>query len=443
MARQPISAGAAPNDGTGSTLRAMAQATEANFVELYGLITGLFKFVSDTDCSANPNYPAAVKGEAYVASVAGKVGGAAGTAVDVGDLIVARADNAGGTQAAVGASWFVLEHNLAGALADIASLSPVNNDFLQYVAGAWSNRTVAQTKAALGLPASADVQIFLANGLWTKPAFGAVTRVIAFAGGGGGGNGAVVAAATAASGGAGGGAGMPRDYTVATATLGATEAVTVGAGGLASAAGGNSTFGAWLTAYGGGGGSPGTAGAASAGGGSGGLAGAGGNAAGAVAGTAGSIGGAAGGSGAAGGGSNLTAGAGGGSSATGVAFIGGSGGLMPASGGSGGGGGGGLTAANGTNAGAASGPHRLAITGAAGGAAPGGAGTSVGAAPSGLTDSGVGGGGGASATAANGGAGGAGQRPGGGGGGGGSTQTGFAAGAGGVGGAGLVVVITW
>lgn len=78
-------------------------------------VTGLLDFKGSTDASANPNYPSALKGDAYVVSVAGKVGGASGKSVDVGDVYVASADNAGGTEAAVGTSWFVLEHNLQGA----------------------------------------------------------------------------------------------------------------------------------------------------------------------------------------------------------------------------------------------------------------------------------------------------------------------------------------
>ncbi len=75
-------------------------------------LAGLLEFAGSIDCSANPNYPAANKGDAYLASVAGKIGGASGEDVNVGDLIIASADNAGGTEASVGASWFVLEHNI-------------------------------------------------------------------------------------------------------------------------------------------------------------------------------------------------------------------------------------------------------------------------------------------------------------------------------------------
>lgn len=86
-------------------------------------VTGLLDFKGSTDCSANPNYPAASKGDAYVVNVAGKIGGASGKSVDVGDIYLATADNAGGTEASVGTSWSVLEHNLVGALLSANNLS--------------------------------------------------------------------------------------------------------------------------------------------------------------------------------------------------------------------------------------------------------------------------------------------------------------------------------
>jgi hypothetical protein len=91
------------------------------------LVTGVMKFVGSTDCSGNPNYPAAKKGEAYVVAVAGKIGGASGLTVEVGDVYVAIADNAGGTQAAVGASWDILQYNLVGALLSANNLSDLTN----------------------------------------------------------------------------------------------------------------------------------------------------------------------------------------------------------------------------------------------------------------------------------------------------------------------------
>lgn len=77
-----------------------------------GGVTGLLSFKGAIDANANPNYPAASKGHSYVISVAGKIGGSSGKAVDAGDFVIAIADNAGGTEASVGTSWIVIEHNL-------------------------------------------------------------------------------------------------------------------------------------------------------------------------------------------------------------------------------------------------------------------------------------------------------------------------------------------
>ena len=90
-------------------------------------VSGLLDFKGNIDCSANPNYPAASAGDTYYVSVAGKVGGASGVDVDVGDAVIAKADNAGGTQAAVGTSWFVLEKNLSGVLLASNNLSDLTN----------------------------------------------------------------------------------------------------------------------------------------------------------------------------------------------------------------------------------------------------------------------------------------------------------------------------
>jgi hypothetical protein len=90
-------------------------------------VTGLLDFKGGTDCSTNPNYPAASKGDSYVVTVAGKIGGASGTVVDVGDVYAATADNAGGSEASVGASWLHLEHNLVGALLAQNNLSDLTS----------------------------------------------------------------------------------------------------------------------------------------------------------------------------------------------------------------------------------------------------------------------------------------------------------------------------
>lgn len=69
------------------------------------------------DCSASPNYPAADAGWTYRVSVAGKIGGASGQVVEVGDLLLCLVDGtASGTQAAVGANWSIAQTNIDGAV---------------------------------------------------------------------------------------------------------------------------------------------------------------------------------------------------------------------------------------------------------------------------------------------------------------------------------------
>jgi hypothetical protein len=68
------------------------------------------------NCSTNPNYPAGVQGETYRVSVAGKIGGASGVNVEIGDLIICITDSAAGTHAVVGANWNIIQSNIDGAV---------------------------------------------------------------------------------------------------------------------------------------------------------------------------------------------------------------------------------------------------------------------------------------------------------------------------------------
>jgi hypothetical protein len=83
------------------------------------------------DCSASPNYPAADAGWFYLISVAGKIGGASGVNVEVGDMAICTTDGtASGTQAGVGANWNVIQKNLDGAV--IGPASATDGHFAQF-----------------------------------------------------------------------------------------------------------------------------------------------------------------------------------------------------------------------------------------------------------------------------------------------------------------------
>lgn len=104
-------------------------------------VTGLLDLKGDTDCSANPNYPSALKGDAYYVTVAGKIGGASGKTVEIGDVYVAKADNAGGTEASVGSSWFVLNQNLSGVALTSGTLAQFAATTSAQLAGIMSDET--------------------------------------------------------------------------------------------------------------------------------------------------------------------------------------------------------------------------------------------------------------------------------------------------------------
>jgi hypothetical protein len=106
-------------------------------------------------------------------------------------------------------------------------------------------------------------RVYLADASWVKPSGVKYVLVECIGGGGGSGGGAATGASQASAGGGGGGGGYTRKLVLA-AALGASETVTVGAGGSAGAAGNNaggagsgSSFGAHCVA------NAGTAGAGS------------------------------------------------------------------------------------------------------------------------------------------------------------------------------------
>lgn len=123
--------------------------------------------------------------------------------------------------------------------------------------------------SSLGSSRNISFQQFTSSGTWTKPAgltSESIVEVELWGGGGGGGS---------SSPGGGGGGGAWNKKTFRADDLDATVAVTVGSGGAVNTAGGTSSFGTLLYAYGGG---RGNGGLAPTGGGGGGITSAGGNA---------------------------------------------------------------------------------------------------------------------------------------------------------------------
>lgn len=82
------------------------------------------------DCSGSPNYPAATENYYWTVSVAGLIGGGAGTAVEVGDVITCIVTNLGGTEAAVGADFVITQKNMVPCTVATLRTGTNNTDFV-------------------------------------------------------------------------------------------------------------------------------------------------------------------------------------------------------------------------------------------------------------------------------------------------------------------------
>ena len=101
--------------------------TDKEYVDALIGANDAMQFKGVIDASSNPNYPAADAGHTYKISVAGKVGGASGKTVEVGDMIICTVDgSSAGNEAAVGANWTAVQVNLDGAVIGPASSTSDN-----------------------------------------------------------------------------------------------------------------------------------------------------------------------------------------------------------------------------------------------------------------------------------------------------------------------------
>jgi len=107
--------------GTSDTLYPSQNAVKVYADNVLGSANALV-YKGVIDCSTNPNYPAADAGHLYVVSVAGKIGGASGIDVEVGDMCICNTDSTpSGDQATVGTKWNVIQKNIVGAVTGPAS----------------------------------------------------------------------------------------------------------------------------------------------------------------------------------------------------------------------------------------------------------------------------------------------------------------------------------
>ncbi|WP_315833887.1 hypothetical protein [Bradyrhizobium prioriisuperbiae] len=110
-----------------SSTRVPTQAAVKAYADALIAAADAMIFKGVIDCSANPNYPAADRGWTYKVSVAGKIGGASGINVEVGDTLLCITDGtASGNQATVGAQWNIVQANIDGAVTGPASSTSGN-----------------------------------------------------------------------------------------------------------------------------------------------------------------------------------------------------------------------------------------------------------------------------------------------------------------------------
>lgn len=163
-----LASGIVDTDGTlaaNSDSRLATQKAVKTYADALIAASDAMVFKGVIDCSTNPNYPAADRGHTYRVSVAGKIGGASGTNVEAGDLLLCLADATGaGTQASVGASWSIAQANLDGAVigpssatdATVAGFSGTTGKLVRAL-------TAAEIRAAAGVTATGGDAAYLAK----------------------------------------------------------------------------------------------------------------------------------------------------------------------------------------------------------------------------------------------------------------------------------------
>ncbi|NBW11375.1 MAG: hypothetical protein EBR82_25415 [Caulobacteraceae bacterium] len=114
---------------TVATSENSTRAASTAFVQtlLAATLQGVLELKGPLECALEPNYPAGVPGDTYFVTVGGRIGGAAGEVVEIGDMVICYLANNGGASAVVGSSWMIVQRNLLGALVAANNLSDLAN----------------------------------------------------------------------------------------------------------------------------------------------------------------------------------------------------------------------------------------------------------------------------------------------------------------------------
>jgi len=111
------------------------------------------------DCSSNPNYPAATKGQMWLCTE-GKVGGADGKKVENGEMIICKvASSPEGDYATVGANWSDFQTN-------------IDVDLYALNAEVFHNNVVAEINALTGKTTPVDADLVVIEDSASDPAYG-------------------------------------------------------------------------------------------------------------------------------------------------------------------------------------------------------------------------------------------------------------------------------
>lgn len=115
-----------------------------------GLVSGGVAIQGGIDASTNPNYPTATNGQGWYITVAGKIGGAAGPNVEVGDLIVCHTDTPSGDHATVGNDFLILQNNIGQATETTVGYAEIATD-AEVSTGTDDTKIVTPAKLATAL----------------------------------------------------------------------------------------------------------------------------------------------------------------------------------------------------------------------------------------------------------------------------------------------------